>query len=134
MAKVVSSQLKTVLGDIIHTTQIGFLENQSIVDNLITFWEYSAWAEEQEVDLAVMLLDFEKAYDRISWEFLKVVMDALGFEQQWILGLAAFYRDASSQVLMAGSLEKSFKMTRLVRQGCPLAPYLFIIAAKALHY
>ena len=45
----------------IHTTQTGFLENRSIVNNVITFWEYSAWAEEQEVDLAVMLLDFEKA-------------------------------------------------------------------------
>ena len=132
MAKVVSGQLKMVLGDIIHTTQTSFLENRSIVDNVITFWEYSAWAEEQGVDLAVMLLDFEKAYDRISWEFLEEVVDALGFEQQWILGVAAFYRDASSQVLMVGSLRKSFRMTRSVRQGCPLAPYLFIIALEAL--
>ena len=66
MAKVRSKRLKSVLGDIIHTTQTGFLENWSIVDNVITFWEYSAWAEEQGVDLAVMLLDFEKAYDKIS--------------------------------------------------------------------
>ena len=55
-----------VFGDIIHTTQTGFLENRSIVDNVITFWEYSAWEEEKEVDLAVMLLDFEKEYERIS--------------------------------------------------------------------
>ena len=81
------------------------------------------------MDLAVMLLDFEKAYDRISWEFLEAVMHALGFEQQWILGTAAFYRDASSQVLMAGNLGNSFRMTRSVQQECPLAPYLFIIAA-----
>ena len=101
---------------------------------MITFWEYSAWAEEQEVDLAVMLLDFEKAYDRTSWEFLKAMMDALGFEQNWILGTNAFYSDASSKVLMAGSLGKSFRMTRSIRQGCPLAPYLFIIAVEALHY
>ena len=64
--QVVSSRLKTVLGDIIHTMQTGFLENRAIVDNVITFWEYSTLAEEQEVDLVVTLLDFEKAYDRIS--------------------------------------------------------------------
>ena len=42
MAKVVSKRLKMVVGDIIHTTQTGFLENWGIVDNVITFWEYSA--------------------------------------------------------------------------------------------
>ena len=51
------------------------MENRSIVDNVITFWEYSTWAEEQEVDLAIMLLDFEKAYHRISWEFVEAVME-----------------------------------------------------------
>ena len=40
MAKVVSKRLKMVLGDIIHTTQTGFMEIQSIVDNVITLWEY----------------------------------------------------------------------------------------------
>ena len=29
-----------------------------------------------------MLLNFEKAYDMISWEFLEAVMEALGFEQK----------------------------------------------------
>ena len=35
---------------------------------------------------------------------------------------------------MARSVGKSFRMTRSVHQGCPLAQYLFIIVAKALHY
>ena len=58
MAKVISSRLKMVLGDIVHTTQTSFIENQRFVNNVITFWEYSTWAEEQEVDMEVMLLDF----------------------------------------------------------------------------
>ena len=48
------------------------------------------------MDMVVMLLDFEKAYDRISREFLKVVMEALGFEGQWILGMVSFHKDASN--------------------------------------
>ena len=35
---------------------------------------------------------------------------------------------------MGRSMGKSFKMLRSVRQGCPLALYLYIIAAEALHY
>ena len=109
MAKVVSKRLKMVLGDIIHTTQTGFQENRSIFDNVITFWEYSAWAEEQEVDLAVMLLDFGKAYDRISLDFLEAVMTTLGFEHQWILGMVAFYRGSPNQVLIGGSMGRALR-------------------------
>ena len=63
-----------------------------------------------------------------------ILLDYPGFEQQWIQGKAAFYRDASSHVLMTGSIGKSFKMSQPVHQGCPPAPYLFIIVAEALHY
>ena len=48
--------------------------------------------EEQEVDMVIMLLDLLKGYDRISWEFLEAVMEALGFKKQWILGTNAFYK------------------------------------------
>ena len=68
--------------------------NQSIVDNVITFWEYSVCSEEQEANMWVMLLDIKKAYERILWEFLEAVMEALGFEQQWIQWMIAFYRAA----------------------------------------
>ena len=53
MAKVISSRLKMVLRDIIHITQTSFIENQRFVNNVITFWEYSTWPEEQDADLAV---------------------------------------------------------------------------------
>ena len=38
-------------------------------------------AKDTNNKIVMVLLDFEKAYDRILWEFLEVVMEALGFEQ-----------------------------------------------------
>ena len=31
-----------------------------------------------------MKIDINKAYDRISWEYLIAIMQAMGFEERWI--------------------------------------------------
>ena len=49
-----------------------------------------------------VLLDFEKAYDRVDWDFLEGTMARLGFPQAWISGVSALYRSATSRVLIGG--------------------------------
>ena len=83
-------------------------------------------------DLAVLLLDLEKAYDRVDWGFLEGSLSRFGFEDQWIRGVAALYRSASSQVLLAGGGGPSFDLSRSVRQGCPLALFLFLFFAEVM--
>lgn len=46
--------------------------------------------------------------------------------------MAALYRSARSQVLLAGERGERFSISRSVRQGCPLAPTLFLFFAEAM--
>mgnify|MGYP002776190379 CR=1 FL=1 len=48
------------------------------------FWEMIAVAEETKQDLAILLLDFEKAYDRVDCNFLYEVMGRIGIPCNYI--------------------------------------------------
>ena len=70
VAKVISLRLQPLLSQRIHGSQTGFLKERSILDNITTFWEATSEATKTRQNLAILLLDFEKSYDRVEWPFL----------------------------------------------------------------
>ncbi|XP_059076776.1 uncharacterized protein LOC131876029 [Cryptomeria japonica] len=83
--------------------------------------------------VAMFLLDFEKAYDRIEWSFINMMLQAFGFPSFFCGIVNMFLKDAHAQIDVNGSLS-TFPLGRSIRQGCPLAPALFVIASEALFY
>jgi hypothetical protein len=90
------------------------------------------WTVENEQDVVLLFLDFEKAFDRIKWGFIFTTLSKLGFNPKWIKWVSSLYWLASSLVKVNGESGKDFKLSISVRQGCPLAPYLFILATDVL--
>jgi hypothetical protein len=41
-----------------------------------------AWAKESRQELVIMLLNFENAYDKVSWSFLQTTMEAISFSHK----------------------------------------------------
>ncbi len=42
------------------------------------------WAVESNQDLVLLLLNFEKAFDRIEWGFLFMALSKFGFNDTWV--------------------------------------------------
>ena len=74
VVKAVSVTLQPFLSDIIHGSDRSFLNERSIFDNICTFWISLVEARHLQRDLVILLLDFEKAYDRVEWSFLEGVL------------------------------------------------------------
>ncbi len=92
------------------------------------------WAEESDQDLVLLLLDFEKTFDRIKWGFLFMALAKLGFSDTWVNWVRSLYHATSSAIKVNGAIGLDFQLARFVRQGCPLAHYLFILATDVSGY
>lgn len=79
----------------------------------------------------IIKLDITKAYDNVDWRFLCKIMQAFGFNNQWIKLVFECISTLKFSILINGKPEGYFSSSKGIRQGDPLSPFLLIIMAEA---
>jgi hypothetical protein len=73
----------------------------------------------------VVKLDYEKAYDSVSWQFLEEILESRGFGQKWIKWVMSLVKGGSISIGVNDESSAYFKAGKGLRQGDPLSPLLF---------
>ena len=92
--------------------------------------EAIAQAEVRHVPLCVLSLDFQKAFDRISHQYLFTILRSYGFSD-WVERIKSMCEEAASSIQINGHVSGPIPFHNYVRQGCPMHAALCVMCGPA---
>ena len=132
LAKVIAKRIESVLPKLIHSDQTGFIKGRFIGQNVRLLNDLLEYTDVKKIPGILLFIDFEKAFDTIEWPFIQNVLKHFNFGQVIRKWVSILYSDVESAVINGGYMTNYFKVSRGVRQGCPLSPLLFVLGVEIL--
>ena len=83
-AKIMANRLQMVLPYLINEDQCGFMRNRHIASNLTDLLTTIQHCKQNNECAILTSMDYEKAFDTVSWSAMKTVMKAFGFRERFI--------------------------------------------------
>ena len=130
LAKALANRLKESLPNLISDTQTAFLPGRQISSTLRTTIDITRYGK--GINGYVLLLDFEKCFDRIAYTAITGSLKYLGFGNEFIKWTELLMTDFESKTSNNGFFSDYFNVERSCHQGCPVAPLLYNVCGEVL--
>ena len=130
--RAISGRLLGVMASIVSPDQMCGIPGRTISENLAGVRDLLEYVEREDILLALLSLDPEKAFDLVDWGFMLGILETFNFGPQFCNWVHLFYTDIQSAVTINGWMSLFFSPTRGVRQGCPLSPLLYVLSIEVL--
>ena len=132
LAKTLTLRLSCVIQKLISEDQVGYLKGRDISTVIRTIDDTLNYINETGKAGYLLALDFSKAFDSVSKQFLQLSFSTFGFGEEFRKWIKILNTGTSSCINHGGWLSESFNVSCGIRQGCPFSPLAFILAVELL--
>lgn len=129
-AKALALCLERVIHVLVNADQTGFIRGRLASDNIRRLLHIIDAANSYQNPCAVFSLDAEKAFDRLEWYYMWMILKHSGFKQKFVAMIKTLYYSPLVSVLTGDLISPPFTLQRGMRQCCPLSPLLFCLSLE----
>ena len=108
VSKLLSLRMKKVISRVIHVRQLTFLKGKGLLDSVVITNEVLDEVKRKKRSCIFIKVDYEKAYDSVSWEFILYMLKMVGFCDKWIHWIKSCLDSTSVSMLVNDSPTKEF--------------------------
>jgi hypothetical protein len=122
VSKAYASRLASLAHRTIDRTQSAFIKGRALHEGVLALHEIAHELRSKKLGGLFLKLDFEKAYDRVDWDFMREVLHRKGFSPTVVHRLMQLVSGGQTAVNVNGEIGPFFRNARGIRQGDPLSP------------
>ena len=127
MAAMMKARIEQHVEQQLGNTQFGFRRGKGTTQAIYVARRVQEFMERGGLDAQFVFLDWEKAFDKISHEWLMKAIASYGLSKRMVEMIMQIYENPRFHVEVEGVKSEWKRQRRGIRQGCPLSPYLFIM-------
>ncbi|KAI9912348.1 hypothetical protein PsorP6_005498 [Peronosclerospora sorghi] len=123
LSKALTYRLQNVMLDLIDPDQKGFVKVRSIHQHVRFLDDLQDIITSRDEEAYALFLDFQKAFDRVKWEYMFRLLIRMGFGHVFIQWIKMLYTKPQAHLLLNGNIQPALYPTRGARQGDPYRRY-----------
>ena len=132
VSKILANRIKPFMNELISDSQY-CVNGRTITDCNTELRDILYYYGENNSTGAVINLDWEKAFDRVNWDFLIKIMKKMGFPEFIINWVNVLHTNIQSACMINGNITRPFDIKKGVRQGCPMSMIFYVIFQEPLY-
>ena len=132
LAFTLAQRMQRIIGNVISNDQSAYIKRRYMGTNIRLVSDIIDYFDMMNESGLLLMLEFKKAFDSIEWNFRLRSLQYFNFGPTFIKWVETIYWKPEACIKNNGHISDTFKISRGIRQGCPVSALLFIICIEVL--